>query len=65
MLLRGGGKGPKWVQEVIGKYDLASALELAEAREFMTGVWTRGGGREGGTRAARNRLNGSSGTITG
>ena len=51
-----GGKGPKWVQEVIGKYDLAMSPELADAREFVTGIWNEGGGLGPGARTARNEL---------
>ena len=60
-----GGKGPRWVQEVIRTHDLATAPELADAREFVTRVWTHGGGLGAGTRAARNEPDGSTGTMTG
>ena len=34
-----GGHGPRWVQEVIGKYDLVNSDELRIAREFVGKVW--------------------------
>ena len=34
-----GGHGPRWVQEVIEKYDLATSDELKMAREFVSTVW--------------------------
>ena len=34
-----GGHGPRWVQEVIGEYDLANCDELKIARQFVGKVW--------------------------
>lgn len=34
-----GGHGPRWVQQVIEKYDLAKDDKLAHARDFMRNVW--------------------------
>ena len=34
-----GGHGPRWVQEVIGKYDQVNSDELKIAREFVRKVW--------------------------
>ena len=34
-----GGHGPRWVQGVIGKYDLANCDELKVARQFVSKVW--------------------------
>lgn len=36
-----GGHGSKWVQQVVNQRDLAGDGELAEAREFVKGVWSR------------------------
>ena len=35
-----GGHGPGWVQEVIEEYDLATAPELEDARNFVQEIWT-------------------------
>lgn len=35
-----GGHGPRWVQEVIEKYDLLSSPELEQAREFVGEIWS-------------------------
>ena len=35
-----GGHGPRWVQDVMEKYDLQSASELEVARDFVHQVWT-------------------------
>ena len=35
-----GGHGPGWVQEVMEKYDLESASELEDARDFVHQIWT-------------------------
>jgi len=34
-----GGHGPRWVQQVIEKYDLAKDDKLAPARDFMRRIW--------------------------
>ena len=34
-----GGRGPRWVQRVVEEYDLSSAPELEDARNFMHEVW--------------------------
>lgn len=34
-----GGKGPAWVQKVIGNYDLSTDSDLESARRFMCEVW--------------------------
>ncbi len=34
-----GGHGPRWVQQVIEKYDLAKDDKLAPARDFIRNVW--------------------------
>jgi len=36
-----GGHGPRWVQGVIAKHDLATDPEIAEARSFMKRIWDR------------------------
>jgi predicted ATPase len=36
-----GKKGPRWVQNVLKKYDLRTAEELEEARAFVRRVWNR------------------------
>ncbi|MGA2538796.1 MAG: hypothetical protein ABSF53_22505, partial [Terracidiphilus sp.] len=36
-----GKKGPRWVQNVLAKYDLHTAGELDEARAFVRRVWNR------------------------
>jgi hypothetical protein len=36
-----GKKGPRWVQNVLEKYDLRTAEELEEARAFVRQVWNR------------------------
>jgi hypothetical protein len=36
-----GKKGPRWVQNVLEKYDLRKAEELEEARAFVRRVWNR------------------------
>ena len=35
-----GGHGPGWVQEVTEEYDLATAPELEDARNFVREIWT-------------------------
>jgi hypothetical protein len=35
-----GGHGPRWVQHVIEKHELASDPELARARDFVHEIWT-------------------------
>lgn len=34
-----GGHGPRWVQQVIETYNLATAPELEAARQFVTQIW--------------------------
>ena len=34
-----GGHGPKWVQQVIEQYDLASDSDLQKARDFVREIW--------------------------
>ena len=34
-----GGHGPRWVQQVIETYDLATASELESARSFVKEIW--------------------------
>ena len=36
-----GGHGPRWVQQVIEEYNLASDPELERARDFVRGIWRR------------------------
>jgi hypothetical protein len=36
-----GGHGPRWVQHVIERGDLATNAELAPARQFIKAVWNR------------------------
>ena len=36
-----GGKGPKWTQRVLEKYDLSTAPELAAGRELVSKIWNR------------------------
>lgn len=36
-----GGHGPAWVQRVMESHELATDEQLAEARDFVRGLWTR------------------------
>jgi hypothetical protein len=36
-----GGHGPRWVQEVLERYDLTTSVELSTAREFVRKIWQR------------------------
>lgn len=36
-----GGHGPKWVQRVVEKHDLAADPDLARARAFVRSIWVR------------------------
>jgi AAA domain, putative AbiEii toxin, Type IV TA system len=36
-----GNHGPKWVQNVLSKYDIETDSNLSEAREFVRSIWTR------------------------
>ena len=59
-----GGHGPRWVQEVIGKYDLASCDELRNAREFIGKLWRAKGPAWSGRDSAQTSPSTLDGDVT-